>query len=636
LSKDIEYNLTEDIPFKALVESNKAGLFYLENDTIVYVNEAFAEILGKSKNELKGVSIYDFVAESDLVFLKKGISEIQQGRSSSFSKEVAFRTAREEFQYFSIHLNIDDSSDSVTKIIGASRNATSRVERSDKLVKKTALFNSLYNNLKDGILVYDYVHDKILRANKSAVDILGYDSESDFVKTNFSQFIPRYTAVLPGIDCIEEVKVHGERVINGEAFKTSGVFLKKNGDEIIVHANVVPTFQVEGQAFIIFQDSTQRIVTQKKQNEAQKKYREIFENSHEGIVYTSFKTKRVIVCNDNALKIFGVDSLEELREISPHKFFEPGSVKGLNPVDIYLSKLVEALEKGKSELSFWLKKKTKEVIRVDAVAISDNSNPDDPKIITFLRDVTNLYETRLSLNNKNKELEKYIESNLQLENFAYFASHDLQTPLRTMVSFTQLLQKSLGENTTESQKEYMEMIISSSKNMHDLVNDLLSFSKVNTSKIVRSAFSIDDLLQLLMKEMALDITEKEAIICFHNIPQTIQGDLSKIKQVFQNLMTNALKFSNANTKPVIDIGLDKEDNASWTFYVKDNGIGIDPIYKEKIFMMFKRLHTKYEYEGTGIGLALVKKIIEQHKGKVWLESELGAGATFYFSLPKEG
>lgn len=222
---------------------------------------------------------------------------------------------------------------------------------------------------------------------------------------------------------------------------------------------------------------------------------------------------------------------------------------------------------------------------------------------------------------------------MQLENFAYLASHDLQTPLRSIISFTQLLEKRLGSKLNKEESEYLEYIVQSGKNMRSLINDLLSYSRVNTTKINPSEINLRKLLFSVCTDLSSDIKDKEAYVEILEVPEMMVADETKIKQIFQNLLMNAIKFSRKGIAPEVKVNC-LDMNTHWQFSIADNGIGIEPEYREKIFLLFKRLHVLTEYEGTGIGLAMVKKLVEQHEGKIWLESEFNEGSTFYFTVKK--
>ncbi|MEM7369657.1 MAG: ATP-binding protein [Bacteroidota bacterium] len=238
----------------------------------------------------------------------------------------------------------------------------------------------------------------------------------------------------------------------------------------------------------------------------------------------------------------------------------------------------------------------------------------------------------VDLNNKNEELQKYIHSNLHLEQFAYLASHDLKAPLRTIISFTQLLHKRLEDRLEDDETEFMEFVVGASNNMLNLINDILSFSRVNTTKIQIKKVNMNILTQEVVDELDMLVKEKDAIIELGPMPESIQADTTKIRQLLQNLLTNALKFVHEERQPIIRLSAEKGVE-HWRFEVQDNGIGIKPSYQKKIFLLFQRLNNSSKYEGTGIGLATCKKIIEQHQGTIGVESEAGKGSTFYFTIP---
>ncbi|MEZ4829837.1 MAG: ATP-binding protein [Bacteroidia bacterium] len=254
--------------------------------------------------------------------------------------------------------------------------------------------------------------------------------------------------------------------------------------------------------------------------------------------------------------------------------------------------------------------------------------------VIIVRDETELKTKELDLNRKNEQLKKYIESNLNLENFAYLASHDLSAPIRTIVSFTQLLEKRLTHVISDEDKEYLDFVVSASKNMQRLIHDLLTYSRVNTTKINIFPLNVPQLLEEIQNELYIPINEKKATLIYTNIPETISADRIKFRQLLSNLIMNALKFSQPGIPPQIEISCEIELD-QWRFHVKDNGIGIAKEYQENIFLLFRRLHKESEYEGTGIGLALCKKIVEQHKGEMGVNSEKGKGSDFYFTIPIE-
>lgn len=234
---------------------------------------------------------------------------------------------------------------------------------------------------------------------------------------------------------------------------------------------------------------------------------------------------------------------------------------------------------------------------------------------------------------KNLQLKEYINQNLQLENFAYIASHDLKTPLRNIISFSQLLERKLKHTTDVDIKSYLHFISNGSKELMSLTQDLLDYSTLNKKELQLKHFQIDKFIKDFLESIQSIIKETQAQIDLEVPEKWINADPIKLKQAFQNLILNAIKFHRPNENPVVKIQM-TDLGDSWEFAISDQGIGIAPEFHEKIFLLLKRLNTKDDYEGTGMGLAITKRVIDQHGGKIWISSEVDAGSTFYFTLPK--
>jgi PAS domain S-box-containing protein len=248
-------------------------------------------------------------------------------------------------------------------------------------------------------------------------------------------------------------------------------------------------------------------------------------------------------------------------------------------------------------------------------------------VFAAARNITELKKAEQLLKLK---LEELARSNAELEQFAYVSSHDLQEPLRMIASYLQLLQRKYQGKLDEKADKYIYFAVDGASRMQNLINDLLEFSRVTTRAREFEPTDCESLLDQVIFNLEIPIKENKASISYGNLP-VIMADSTQLAQVFQNLISNAIKFHSEKT-PEIEISAKKKAN-EWLFSVKDNGIGIEAKFSDRIFEVFKRLNKREEYPGTGIGLSICKKIVERHGGRIWVESVPGEGSVFYFTLP---
>jgi PAS domain S-box-containing protein len=244
-------------------------------------------------------------------------------------------------------------------------------------------------------------------------------------------------------------------------------------------------------------------------------------------------------------------------------------------------------------------------------------------------EITERQQIKNALDHTMSELER---SNRELEQFAYVASHDLQEPLRMVASYTTLLAQKYEGQLDDKAKKYIAYAVDGAVRMQRLINDLLAYSRINTQDLASELTDSNAVLVETVRNLSVVISETGTIVANDDLP-AVRVDASRLLLVFQNLISNAIKFR--RTADTMHIHVSATDlGHEWRFSVKDNGIGIDMKYAEKIFVIFQRLHTTQEYPGTGIGLAMCKRIVERHGGRIWFESELNKGTTFYFTIPK--
>jgi PAS domain S-box-containing protein len=252
---------------------------------------------------------------------------------------------------------------------------------------------------------------------------------------------------------------------------------------------------------------------------------------------------------------------------------------------------------------------------------------EQPRFTAYLRDITQRKRAEEALQQTAQELAR---SNTELEQFAYVASHDLQEPLRMVSGYLQLLQRHYKGRLDTDADEFITYAVDGATRMQRLIHDLLDYSRVGTRQKALRPTDSEQVLARALDNLRLTIAESGAVVTHDPLPTVLADDL-QLLQVMQNLLGNALKFR-SQQPPQVHVTATRQ-GTEWVFAVRDNGIGLDPAYAKRIFVIFQRLHSRTEYPGTGIGLAICKKIIERHGGRIWVESAPGKGATFFFTLP---
>lgn len=308
--------------------------------------------------------------------------------------------------------------------------------------------------------------------------------------------------------------------------------------------------------------------------------------------------------------------------------------------DEVINSLLETINNPKKEnwkKEYWYKKADGNYAYIaNNGVIIRNESGSAIRIVGALQDLTHRKEQEDALRILNKKLEAQtnalIKSNQELEQFAYIASHDLQEPLRMVTSFLTQLEKKYNDKLDERGKQYIDFAVDGAYRMRNIILDILEYSKIGKIEEENESIDLNKIVEEVLKMNSKKIEETKAIISYSNLPNIISAK-SPLVQIFHNLIGNALKYQKLNNPPIINLTV-TENEKNWLFKIEDNGIGIEKEYLNKIFIIFQRLHTKKEYSGNGMGLAIVKKLIENLNGIIWVESEVNKGSTFYFTLPK--
>lgn len=246
------------------------------------------------------------------------------------------------------------------------------------------------------------------------------------------------------------------------------------------------------------------------------------------------------------------------------------------------------------------------------------------------RELAQARRTAATLSALNRDLER---SNTDLEQFAYIASHDLKEPLRNIASYVQLLQRRYAGRLDGDADAFIGYTVDGVRRMQAIITELLAYSRIGTGHLTLVPVQAGALVSSALASLKSVITDAQAAVEVHGQLPVVEADAALLGSLFQNLIGNGLKYRRDDVRPEITVGC-RDQGAEWAFWVRDNGIGIEPEYHQQIFHLFKRLHPRDRYHGTGIGLTICQRVVERHGGRIWVESEPGKGSTFWFTLPK--
>lgn len=586
------------------------------------INPNLEKVLGFSEKELTTKPFIDFVHPDDI---PATLQEIEKLKTGALTINFVNRYRKKDGNYLWFDWNT--TPDPVTgKLYAIARDITERKmleeklkqfnrdlenlveEKTREVIEKEKQYRFLLQNMREGIQVIGFDW-RYLFVNNSVVHQSKYSNEELLGHTMMEKY--------PGIETTEmfEVLQHCMKERTATIFENEFTF--PNGTKEWFELSIQPV--PEG-LFILSMDITERKKAEEKLVKSEELFSGAFHSSPAGITITRIADGKIIDANESFLKMFEFSR----EEVIGHTSIE---LNMLSPVE--RTKLIQQQIASGGLTNFELLCHSKSGKPINLLFSSKQLNiHDEPCHITTLIEITERKKAE-------EKLKKYAEdlknSNTELERFAYVASHDLQEPLRMVSSFLNLLEEELDGKLNETSREYIRFAVDGAGRMKTLVNDLLQYSRVGSNKEVFTVTDLNEIMQYVTRVLEEDIEKSQAIITVSTLP-VIMANKTLISQLFMNLVSNALKYHGGEA-PKIEVGF-SEKLGNYIFYVKDNGLGIDPKYFDKIFIIFQRLHNKTEYSGTGIGLAISKKIVEIHKGKIWVESEEGKGSKFYFSIPK--
>ena len=526
---------------------------------------------------------------------------------------------------------VADANGEVIKTIGIVHDITERKKAEEKLAPELELFRLMIENIPDQIYVKD-TESRFLLCNIPGAINAGCKSQADIIgKTDFDFYPPEIAKHF--FDVEQALMKSGKPIISQEDYVPDEI----TGEPRWSLNTKVPIKDRNGKMIGLIginRDITQIKISEKKIEDVNRELSILFNSINEIFFSVNITSFKVIQISATCEKVYGYkqsDFMDNYR-----LWFDI-----IHPDDRHvIENEDEEMRRGKEvNNQYRIIRKDKTIRWVETKIIPTlNAEGELTRVDGITRDITGrktaelaLLESQASLAINNYQLE---QKNKELEQFAYVASHDLQEPLRTTISFVEIFKKQYFGKLDPKADKYLSYIIQASDRMKVLIEDLLDFSRIGINKEVEKV-DCNIILHDIIIDLDKAIKESGAEIITDHLP-VISGYTTELKQLFQNLIINSIKFRKKNVPPEINITAQRK-NDYWRFAFTDNGIGIDQQHSERIFIIFQRLHTRAAYGGSGIGLSHCKKIVELHHGKIWVESTLNGGSTFYFTIhsPKE-
>lgn len=508
---------------------------------------------------------------------------------------------------------------------------TQELALQQQLVSSEDRYEALFENSIDPIVVRELKTLKVIECNNAAIEFFGLENKKDIEKLNeFSEKVSDKSG-----QSFKEIVSEQIKIAQTESKATFQVNYEGDNERayiIEINLTIDSTDPSMSKCVFFLKDITERVMAFEKIAKERELLNAVIEGTADKILVQD-KDRKVIAINSNFSDYFVNANGSKVTVGTDMKLMAQKYMTiEVADKDKWEKKISSVLE-GETIAHQYQRKinNKKEHFSMSASPLKNKSD-EISGIISVSRNITELVEKNEEIEEKNKELQKYLDSNIQLENFAYVASHDLKQPLRTIISFSELLHSKKADQLDEDANKYINFILESSQRLNALISDMLAYSVIGTAG-KKEAINPKIIIPQVLNDLSAQINQSNATIEIGKLPSTIMVFKSEFISLIQNLVSNSVKYCKEDINPEIKIS-SHDAGDKWKFSIADNGQGIKQEHLKRIFGMFQRLEVNTKTSGTGIGLAHCKKILELHKGEIWAESEFNVGTIFNFTIPK--
>lgn len=570
------------------------------------INKAFTHLLGYDTENISEINFFKLLGKDELLNIQPVFTELLKGNAQQFESCFVAKNLQMKWLSWSAVSIIENE-----LIYATAKDVTEKRELDNRLTR-------ILDNISDGFFTIDAT-GKILYWNRQAERLLG---------------LPAAEVIGQKITDVFDLTVSNVFKIRYAESLQNGTYIQS--EDFLQHYQKwfdINAFPYDGTFSVFFRDITERKRTEELLIISSERY-EVLAKATKDAIYDWNLVNNEVTWNEGVKSIFQYNDVS----ITDDKVWWS---EKLHPNDSQRVKnlIMQHLKSGntqwEAEYQFRCADGTFKYVYDRGFTIYDNGGK-ALRMIGSLQDLSEQKRNEILLKELNNSLQKRAAqlaiSNAELESFAYVASHDLQEPLRMVSSFLQLIEKKYKHQFDHKAFEYIRFAVDGAERMKGLILDLLEYSRVNKQKEEKANVDLNEVLQQLQLTYIEQLSVYEGSLLINNMPK-VRGNRLQLLQLFQNLISNAIKYASVSRKLFVEIKA-VELPHEYRFSVADNGIGIDSRFYQKIFVIFQRLHNKNEYSGTGIGLAICKKIVEVQGGRIWIDSTPNVGSTFYFTIPK--